>query len=307
MSEPRYLSDSTLENLGISTDEIIDAIESTVIGARAGQVAAAPKTATIMTDGRYLMATLSASDAAGVIAVKSVMVNDRNKARNLPGINGAIMLLDSETGLLKAVLDANWVTAVRTAGISLVAAKRLADPGSKAIGLIGTGVQAESHLRAFSDSFPLSSVLAVGRGQAGINRISSVALELGLTFEQSDPQYCLQNADIIVSSVTLDHSIAPFLDAQWLSNGAFAAITDVAIPWIPTGQSAFGRIYIDSLAQEQVMDNPMVERHLVTGELADLVVDDIRHDPSHPAAFMFRGMAVGDLAVAALAFQRATQ
>lgn len=305
MTDQLMLDDTALSALGITNSEIVNAIEEAVGAMRKGHVSAAPKASVIAPDGRYMMATLSASDDLGVIAVKAVMVNDRNKAKGLPGINGGIMLLDAETGLLKAVIGANWVTAVRTAGLSAVAAKRLADPKSSKIALIGTGVQAESHLRAFSEMFPLTRVSAFGRGSAGIERTNSVADELGLSFETGDPQACLHGADIVVSSVTLDYSIEPFLDARWLKAGAFASITDLGIPWFNEGQSAFGRIFVDDLEQERAMEKPMIAPELISGELADLVVDGGAFDPDKRAVFIFRGIAVGDLAVAALAYKRA--
>lgn len=301
----KFLDEVALGGLDISGGEIIAAIEDVLRGVRAKEVSVAPKAATIAPDGRYMMATLSASDAAGVIVVKSVMVNDRNKARGLPGINGGIMVLDAETGELRAVLRANWVTAVRTAGLSAVAAKRLANPDSASIALIGTGVQAESHLRSFAEMFPLKEVRAFGRGAAGIAKTHAVADELGLSFETCDPRSCLEDANIVVSSVTLDYTIQPFLDARWLKPGAFAAITDLGIPWEDAGQRAFGRVYVDDLAQERAMEKPMVAPDLITGELADLVVDGAAFDPSKPSAFIFRGIAAGDLAVATLAYTRA--
>jgi len=306
MTDVLMLDDAALAGLGITNSEIVTAIEAALKAQRKGGVTAAPKASAIAPDGRYMMATLSASDDLGVIAVKSVMVNDRNKARGLAGINGAIMLLDAETGLLRAVIGANWVTAVRTAGLSAVAAKRLAEPQSETLALIGTGVQAESHMRAFHDMFPLKHVRAYGRGKAGIEKTRAVAEELGLSFEAGDPQSCLHGADIVVSSVTLDYSIKPFLDANWLKPGAFAAITDLGIPWHDEGQSAFGRVFVDDLAQERAMDKPMVAPDLISGELADLVVNGAECDPRLQSAFIFRGIAVGDLAVASLALDKAT-
>lgn len=301
----KILDDAALGALGITSSEIVEAIETTLLALRAGEGSTAPKSSVIAPDGRYMMATLASSDAAGLIAIKSVMVNDRNKARGLPGINGGIMLLDAETGELRAVLGANWITAVRTAGLSAVAAKRLADPLSKTIALVGTGVQAESHLRAFAEMFPLSHVRAFGRGAAGLDKTGAVAAELGLSFETGDPQSCLQGADIVVSSVTLDYSIKPFLDARWLKPNAFAAITDLGIPWFADGQGAFGRVYVDDLAQETAMEKKLIDPSAISGELADLVIDGAHGADGAPSAFIFRGIAAGDLAVAALAFARA--
>jgi ornithine cyclodeaminase/alanine dehydrogenase len=65
------------------------------------------------------------------------MLNPRNRERGLPDINAAVTLLDSDTGLPLAIIDGNWVTAVRTAGLSAVAAKRLARPDASIAAFIG--------------------------------------------------------------------------------------------------------------------------------------------------------------------------
>lgn len=307
MAEPLYLNDQTLANLNISTTDIVSAIEQTILGIRHQTVSAAPKTSVSTADGRFLMATLAASDSSGLIAVKSVLLNTKNTQKQLPVINGGIMLLDSDTGQILAVLDANWITAVRTAGLSAVAAKRLANPNSQNLGLIGTGVQAESHLRAFSDLYPLHTVRAFGRGTAGIQRIQSVAQQLGLEFEHTNAQACLAQSDIVVSSVSRDYAIDPFLNAAWLADGSFAAIADLAIPWEPAALSAFNQIYIDDLAQERIMERPMVPVDRITGELADLVINKDGYKTADRTAFIFRGIAAGDLAVASLAYHRAIE
>jgi ornithine cyclodeaminase/alanine dehydrogenase len=84
-----FLSDETLAGLGIATTDVIDCIETTIRAQAEGKVWAAPKASILPGDGRYMMATLAASDTPRIIAIKSVMVNPRNPARGLAGINGA--------------------------------------------------------------------------------------------------------------------------------------------------------------------------------------------------------------------------
>jgi len=307
MTEPIYLNDTELQNLGIDNQDIIEAIEHAIVGVGRGEVSAAPKTAVRAQDGRYMMATLSASDESGLIVVKSVLANERNKDIGLPGVNGGIMLLDSESGILKAIFDAGWITAVRTAGLSAVAAKHLANPNSSSIGLVGTGVQAESHLRAFAELFPLNSVYATGRGTQNIKRMAVVARELNLGYHQVTPEHCVRESDIVVSSVSLDSNSKPFLDARQLRSGSFATIIDQGGPWIKTAYNAFTRIYVDNVAQEKVMEKPLVDPALVNGELTDLVVNNVSYNSTDTSAFIFRGIAIGDLAVATLAYRRAIE
>jgi ornithine cyclodeaminase/alanine dehydrogenase len=119
-------------------------------------------------DGRYMMAALAAMDNPSLLAVKTVVLNPRNSDRGLPQINDLVTMLDSETGLPVAIMDGNWITAVRTAGISAVAAKHMANKNASVCASIGRGVQANSHLRAFSDMFPLERIKVFGRGRAHV-------------------------------------------------------------------------------------------------------------------------------------------
>lgn len=303
-----WLPDAALAGLGITTSEVVGCIEAAVTAKQRGALWAAPKAAVLPGDGRYMMATLTAGDAPAFLAVKTVMVSPRNPARGLAGINGAILLLDSETGLLRAVMGANWVTAVRTAGLSAAVAKRLANPAATVAAFVGCGVEARSHLDAFADLFPLTEIRALGRGRPNIDALCAAARARGLEAQVcTDPRTAIEGADIVVSSITLDYSVRPFLDARWLKPGAFAAITDLAIPWKPEGMAAFDPILVDDLEQEAASAKPMVRRDLVRGDLAGLVSGQgaTAFAPDQRSAFVFRGIGLGDYALASLAYERA--
>ncbi len=303
-----WLSDDTLSRLGITTSEIVACIEAAVAAKSRGALWATPKAALLPGDGRYMMATLTAGDSPPFVAVKTVMVSPGNPSRGLAAINGAILLLDSTTGLMRAVLGANWVTAVRTAGLSAVVARRLADPASGVAAFIGCGVEARSHLDAFADLFPLRQIRAYGRGRPNIDRLCAAAEARGLESSVSaDARAALEGADIVVTSITLDYSVKPFLDARWLKPGAFAAITDLAIPWAPDGMTAFDPVIVDDLEQEAASAKPMVRPELIAGDLAGLVSGTVRRAfaPEGRSAFVFRGIGLGDYAVASLACERA--
>ena len=126
------LSDADLRGLDLEPALIADTIEDALRREAAGQVWTSPKASLYSGDGRYMMTTLSASDTPPVSVVKFVMVSPDNPQIGLPSINGSIMLHDSRTGLLRAVLDANWITEVRTAGLSAVVARKLANPDREA-------------------------------------------------------------------------------------------------------------------------------------------------------------------------------
>ena len=302
------LSADDLASLDIATEDVVDMIAKLIRGRAEGAVWSAPKASLPVPDGRYIMATVAAADDPPFLAVKSLLLNPRNPGHGQPLMNSIITLQDSETGLPVAVLDGNWVTAVRTAALSALAARYMARADSQSIAFIGSGVQAQSHLKAFSDLYPLKSVRIFGRGRANIDALCARAGQLGLQCHVAEtPQDAISAADIIVSSVTREPGAEPFIEAGSIKPGAYAALTDLARPWHAAGLAGLDRIIIDDRAQEAQMKDPMVADDVVAGDLAELVLGTVpgRANDGDRNAFIFRGYALGDFALAALAYQRA--
>lgn len=310
MSDTAYLDlpDKRLETLGITTEEVVAAIERALIDQSAGRLWTAPKSAVTPGDGRYVMSTLAVGTDPAVTVVKSVSVHPENRSRGLDSINGAILVLDAGNGLLRAVMGANWITAVRTAGLSALVARRLADPASRTVAFLGCGAQARSHLAAFGDLFPLRDVRGFGRGQANLDRLGEAAHSRGLSFRAcSSPQEAMADADLVVSSMSLSFDSTPFVSAADMKPGAFASITDIAWPWRPEEMKAFGTVVVDDIAQEKAIGKPMIDPARVTTDLSGLITKPtaIGYRSDKPSAFIFRGLAIGDYALAALALVRA--
>jgi ornithine cyclodeaminase/alanine dehydrogenase len=302
-----FISEEQLSGLGITTSEVIDSIESLISSFENQTAWSAPKAAILPEDGRYMMAALAAADDPPLLAVKTVVLNPRNPERGLPQINGLVTMLDSSSGLPVAILDGNWITAVRTACLSATAARHMARKDSSVAAFIGCGVQAKSHLQAFSDLFPLKEIRLFGRGQSNINNLCE-----DVTNRSMSPVVCgsgeeaVTGADLIISSVTYSAGLDPFIDANWLMPGSFSAITDLAAPWKKESFIAFDQIIIDDMKQEVALPNKLAPPDSVTGDLSGLVLGKIkgRNQDSDRNAFIFRGHAMGDLALSALAYQR---
>ncbi len=304
----KHLDAERLAALAIPVRDVVSRIEALIESQAAGRVWAAPKATFETPDGRYVMNTMAAATDPPILVVKSLVLNPRNPADGLPLMNAIITVQDAETGLALLTMDGNWVTAVRTAALSATAARRLARKEAGTIAFIGCGEQARHHLAAFADLFPLTTVVACGRGRANVDRLCQTAAGLGLAARvAAAPRDALAEADLIVSSVTRDPAMAPFLDAAWIGEGAFAALTDLAEPWHPQGLNTFDSIVIDDLAQERAMSKKLVRPELVAGDLAGLVRGIIpgRRTPTERTAFIFRGHALGDFAMASLVYDRA--
>jgi ornithine cyclodeaminase/alanine dehydrogenase len=304
----RYLSEKDLASLGITTAEVVACMERLILAQAQGRAWIAPKTNVATADDRYLMATLAAADDPPFMAVKALLINPANPQMNRNAINASITLMDSTTGRTVALLDGNWVTAVRTAGASALVAKHMANADSSVLALVGCGVQARSHLQAFSDLFPLRQVRAFGRGAKNRDALCELAGSLGMEVVACDgAEDAVSGADLVVTSIPLVPKIEPFLDGDWLKPGVFLSSTDLALPWKRGSMAVFDRIIIDDRQQEASMPEPMLDPILVDGDLVELVGGQVdgRADEKERTAFVFRSVAVGDLALSALAYEKA--
>ncbi len=304
----QHLSINILEKLALSAVDIVDGLEQ-LMRAQSG-VYAAPKAAISTSDERYLMATLSAMDEPPLMAVKALVVNQANAEQDLASINATVILLNSRTGLPVATVDGNWITAVRTAAASAVAARKLARPDAQVMAFVGSGVQARSHLSLFADLFPLQQVRLLGRGKKNREALMADAHELDLdAIDCEGAQEAVTSADIVASSLPVTLQVEPFIDAAWLKPGVFVSSIDLAIPWMPSSLYKFDQIIIDDAEQEAAMPTPMLDPSLVKGDLKGLLAGSIkgRENDQQRTAFVFRAVPLGDLALAVLAYQTAVK
>ena len=291
---PYVLNEEALRALPLEARETVNVIERALRDVVEGNLHVTPKSVITPGDGRYVMSTL----ASGAMSVaKVVTVSPDNPSRGLPSITGAIMILDAQTGECLALMDAELITALRTAGLSALAALSLADPETKVMSFVGAGVQARAHLDLFCDLFDLQEILISGRGQANMDALGDLAREKGLCARICDaPQEALR-ADIVVTSIPITYSGAAFLDAREMAPNALAIVTDAAKPWIREGRGAFGTVIVDDLEQEAAMPDPVVAPERMSGDLAGLISGKVTAGAG-PRAFMFRGLGAGDYALA---------
>ena len=302
-----HISEADLNGLDIKASDIIAMIEQAIRGGDAGTVWAAPKAVIDPPDSRYIMATLGVMDDPPIVATKSLVLNEENLDVGLPQINSLVTLLHGVTGVPLATIDGNWITAIRTAGLSAAAAKYMANQNATSIGFVGTGLQAQSHLKLFAGMFPLARINVFGRGQKNIDILCELGRELGLDARVSEtPQDAVQEADLVVTSVTHTGVTGAFLDADGLSPGCFLSSVDLGLPWHTESFVNLDRVIIDDLIQEQTLPNKLANPDDVDGDLSGLITGKVagRSSDDDRTAFVFRGHALGDLALSALAYQK---
>lgn len=302
-----HISEADLIGFDIKAHDIIAIIEQAIRGAEAGTVWAAPKAVIDPPDSRYIMATLGVMDEPAIVVTKSLVLNEQNLEVGLPQINSLVTLLHGVTGVPLATIDGNWITAIRTAGLSAAAAKYMANPSATSIGFVGTGLQAQSHLKLFANMFPLERINVFGRGQKNIDFLCELGREMGLDARVAETaQDAVQDVDLAVTSVTHTGVTGAFLDADLLSPGCFLSSVDLGLPWHTENFAKLDRVVIDDSIQEATLPNKLANPDDVDGDLSGLITGKVtgRSSDDDRTAFVFRGHALGDLALSALAYQK---
>jgi ornithine cyclodeaminase len=299
--------------------DLIEAMEGALVAYSAGQVTQPVRTVLeVGPDKAFFGVMPAALDARQVIGAKLVTVYERNHARGLPSHLATIVLLDHATGALAALLDGRYITEARTAAVSAVSVKLLARPGARVLGIIGSGVQARSHLDAIRHVTLLEAVRVWSPTAA--HRDASVEVmrrETGLDVRAAaSAADAVRGADLVVlatasrTAVVADADIAP---------GAHVVGVGACRPderEMPTPLVARARFFVDSRAGAlreagdlllPIGEGAITAAHVVS-ELGELAAGRVAGRTSAAEITIFKslGMAVEDLVAAELALSRAT-
>ena len=247
--------------------------------------------------------------AAGI---KWVSGYPENFKRNLPYISGLIILNDPSTGLPISVMDATWITAMRTGAATAVAAKYLARADSKIVGIIGCGVQGRSNSEALHTVLRnLQEIRAYDISTANLQRyVEEMTDKLGLTIKAvKGPRDAVEGSDVVVTAGPIVKHPTPVIEKSWLKSGVFACPIDFDSYWKPESMHAMGKFCVDDTEQLDYyrsvgyfQDIPRVYADL--GELVSRKKVG-RENEEERIMSMNLGVAIEDMAVAAKIYHAA--
>ena len=150
----RYLSRADVEALGVSGTEVIDILERAFRAKRDGAVEMPPKIGVHPRDDAFIHAMPAYLADADAVGIKWVAGDPGNQELGLPYIQGLVLLSEAATGRPLAVMDATWITEIRTAAASMVGIRALAERDVEGLGILGCGRQARVHLELAKQVFP---------------------------------------------------------------------------------------------------------------------------------------------------------
>lgn len=155
-----------------------------------------------------------------VAGAKLITVMPDNPARGLPGHQGIVAVFDAGSGTPLGVCDGGAITSIRTAAVSALATDMLANPAADTLCILGSGVQAEMHLKAIHCIRPLRRVKVWSRDERHAARFvqtqqakyPGIAMAICETAREA-----AEGADILCTVTT---SSTPVLQGAWLKPGA---------------------------------------------------------------------------------------
>jgi len=299
--------------------DLVDTMASVVAAYSAGEAVQPLRTVLEVDESRFYGLMPAYIRARSALGTKLLSFFPANAAVGLPTHMATVALLDPVTGQLLAIMDGSYLTEARTAAVSVVSARYLARPGASRLAILGTGVQARSHLRAIAASFDLTDVRVWNplpghsdRFVAEMRDVTRTRLRAAASAEDA-----VRDADLVV---TVTVSPTPVVDTSWVADGAHVMAIGACRPdqrELDPRLVARSRLFVDSRAGALVEAGDVVigirEGHFgrdhVAGELGELVLERVagRRSPAEVTVFKSLGMAVEDVAAAELAYRRALE
>jgi len=247
------------------------------------------------------------------LGLKVVSIFPGNHGTGFDSHQGVVMLFEPRHGSPLAIIDASSITAIRTAAVSAVATRALARDDAGDLAILGSGVQAATHLAAMRAVRSIRRVRVWSRSPANAQRFADQA---GIAVEVvATPRAAVEGADLICTTTA---SREPVLEGSWLAPGAHinaAGACFATARELDTAAVARARLVVDRMESALAesgdfllarQDGAIGDDHIL-GELGDLLLERFtaRRGADDVTLFKSLGIAVEDLAAAHYVYSQA--
>ncbi len=214
-----YLSEEKVHPL-LTYEALIPAVERALMHLSTGKIQQPVRTVLRVAEQEGFFALMPAV-GDDLIGVKLVTFYERNTA--LPTHQAVIQLLDAKTGEPLIAMDGRLITEMRTAAVSAIATRLFAAKDAHTLAILGSGVQARSHLKALLLVRNFSEVRVWSRTPAHAERF---ATEFGLRTTPT-PEAAVRGADVVVGVSSVRE---PLIRGAWLAPHALVCAVAVVTP-----------------------------------------------------------------------------
>ena len=317
MSTVKILSSADIMSL-VSMKEAIKAVENAFRDLSMGSIQMPVRTITDLgADELSLFYKPSFSAALQTVAIKLLSHRKHGGVNGNPALQGSIMLIDSVNNVTKAIIDAAYLTALRTGAASGVATRYLSREESKILALFGTGAQAYSQLEAVCAVRNIEKVYIYSRTASSVSRFID-----GFK-DKTRTQLCVgaienvSEADIICTATA---SVSPLFSSDLLKKGTHINAIgsySAAMQELPDDIFLESSLFVDhkeSCFSETADILRPLEKDLLPstsykGEIGELIAHRIggRKNSNEITVFKSVGVAAQDLYTADYAYNKAKQ
>jgi ornithine cyclodeaminase/alanine dehydrogenase-like protein (mu-crystallin family) len=300
VNQPLFLTEEEVRK-HLQMAELIPAMEKALIDFSAGKVTQ-PVRSVIKVDPPGGFLGLMPALTPNGLGLKAVTFYPSNTDRGIPTHMATIFLVDPETGTPLAIMDGRLITEMRTAAVSAAATKLLAPPDARILAILGSGVQAQSHVQALRlvRQFEEIRVWSPTRKHA-----EQFASEIGA--QSMSAEAAVRGADVVV---TATNSKTPVLRGSWLKPGCHVNAVGACRPdWRELDDEAMSNIvFVDSREGAQKESGDVIlSGAKIYAELGEALVGKVLTRANETTIFKSLGMAVEDIAAATLVYRSARQ
>ena len=295
-----HLDDADVRRL-LSLEALLPAMRRALVDLSAGRVVQPLRTVMEIPDAKGLF-FLKPALTGDALATKLITLMPGNAARGLPTLLATIVLMDPATGRTLATLDGTWITELRTAAVSAVAADAIVPPGPKVVAMLGSGALARTHAAALRAVRPVTGIRVWSRDPANVARCAAEIGGVGCASAEA----AVRGADIVC---TVTNASEPVLKGAWLSPGAFVAAVGAPRPtWRELDDDAMRhRVIADSRhSAEHEAGDVMLSGARVAAEIGEILAGTAPAPaPGTTVIFKALGQAVEDAVAARLVYDAA--
>ena len=293
--QPLFLSEEQVRT-HLRMTELIPAMEKALIDFSAGRVTQPVRSIISIDPPGGFLGLMPALTPDG-LGLKAVTFYPSNTERGIPTHMATIFLVDPQTGTPLAIMDGRLITEMRTAAVSAAATKLLASPDAKVLAVLGSGVQARSHVEALRLVRQFEEIRV---WSPTLEHAKRFAQEIGATAMSAEE--AVRNADVIV---TVTSSKTPVLNAKWLKPGCHVNGIGACRPdWRELDDEAMQNVvFVDSRdGAMRESGDVILSGAKIYAELGEALAGKVPANPNETTIFKSLGMAVEDIAAATLVY-----
>jgi thiomorpholine-carboxylate dehydrogenase len=300
--QPLFLNeDQVREHLHMA--DLIPAMEKALIDFSSGRVTQ-PVRSVIKVDVAAATGFLGLMPALTPdgLGLKAVTFYPTNAERGIPTHMATIFLVDPETGTPLAIMDGRLITEMRTAAVSAAATKLLAALDSKILAVLGSGVQARSHVEALRLVRRFQEVRVWSPAQEHAKQFAEEIGGRAVSAEEA-----VRGADVVV---TATNSKTPVLKGSWLKPGCHVNAVGACRPdWRELDNEAMANVvFVDSReGASKESGDVILSGAKIYAELGEALAGEVPTLANETTIFKSLGMAVEDISAAMLVYRSATQ